>query len=334
MATCCVECFRDNEVRRRITLRGAIAYCDSCGSEGALAVHCADLSPDFTILSSMYETAEEGSRLIDLVQQHWALFSDRISDPSSLLALLFPEAGASHYVPASGGDSYVAEWEALRQELKYANRYFPTSAPPKAKMEELLGLLVVRSDALPRTYYRARIQRGEADFLPAQLGPPPAELAKSGRANPDGIPYLYLSSDRETAIAEVRPSVGDKIAIAKVRPRVGFSIIDLADPRLSVSPLRLDLDYIEGFHRAMDFLSMLSRDLSSPAPPHRTNEYIATQYLCELIKSVGYKGVRYSSSLGRGKNYAMYEVDCFDIDDEVEFVIVSEVNYDFVQSVP
>ena len=316
-------------MRRRITIGGIIAYCDSCGSERAYAVNCNDLSPDFTILSSMYSATANGDRLVDLVQQHWALFSDRIKDPSRLLALLFPEADIGLYKPASSGESFVAEWEALRDELKHVNRYFPKSAPSKAKIEELLGLLIVRSDALPRTYYRARIQRGEPDFSAAQLGPPPATLAKSGRANPDGIPYLYLSSDRETAIAEVRPSVGDRVAVATVRPRVDFSIIDLAAPRDSVSPFRLDLDYIEGFHRAMDFLAMLSRDLSSPAPPHKAGDYIATQYLCELIKSIGYKGVRYSSSLGPGRNYAMYEDNYFIVDNDVEFVDVFEVNYNF-----
>ena len=93
--------------------------------------------------------------------------------------------------------------------------------------------------------------------------------------------------------------------------------------------MRLDMDYIEGFHQAMDFLTMLSLDLSAPAPPHRVNEYIATQYLCELIKRIGYKGVRYASSLGPGKNYAIFEAAAFEIVDDVQFVVVSEVSYVF-----
>lgn len=329
MTTCCVECFRDNEIKRRIIQRGRISFCDCCQAEGGYAISCEDLAAEFSIISAMYTPVEDGRPLIDLVQQHWMLFSERIGDPASLLLLLFPEGEGKTYAPASGGESFVAGWEALRDELKYRNRFFPASAPPSAKIEELLGLLTVRSDDLPREYFRARIQHGEDDFAAEQLGAPPAKLAKSGRANPDGIPYLYLASDRDTAIAEVRPSVGDRVALARVRPRGEFNIVDLAAPSRSVSPMRLDMDYIEGFHQAMDFLTMLSLDLSAPAPPHRVNEYIATQYLCELIKRIGYKGVRYASSLGPGKNYAIFEAAAFEIVDDVQFVVVSEVSYVF-----
>ena len=38
-----------------------------------------------------------------------------------------------------------------------------------------------------------------------------------GRANPRGIPYLYLASTRETALAEVRPWIGSLISVAQFR---------------------------------------------------------------------------------------------------------------------
>ncbi|MFZ0569740.1 MAG: RES domain-containing protein [Rhodomicrobium sp.] len=34
-----------------------------------------------------------------------------------------------------------------------------------------------------------------------------------GRANPRGIPYLYLASTRDTALAEVRPWIGSHITV-------------------------------------------------------------------------------------------------------------------------
>lgn len=37
---------------------------------------------------------------------------------------------------------------------------------------------------------------------------PLSNSASEGRANPKGIPYLYVATDKETAMSEVRPSLG------------------------------------------------------------------------------------------------------------------------------
>lgn len=41
--------------------------------------------------------------------------------------------------------------------------------------------------------------------LPIERMKPLRDRAREGRANPKGIPYLYVSTHRETALAEVRP---------------------------------------------------------------------------------------------------------------------------------
>ena len=41
--------------------------------------------------------------------------------------------------------------------------------------------------------------------------------ATEGRANPKGIPYLYLASNRETALAEVRPWVGSHVSVGQFK---------------------------------------------------------------------------------------------------------------------
>lgn len=43
---------------------------------------------------------------------------------------------------------------------------------------------------------------------------PKPGCAKEGRANPKGIPVLYLATDHETAIAEVRPWIGSYVSVA------------------------------------------------------------------------------------------------------------------------
>ncbi|WP_211222764.1 RES family NAD+ phosphorylase [Paludibacterium yongneupense] len=44
----------------------------------------------------------------------------------------------------------------------------------------------------------------DAPYPIDKMGAPPKQLATHGRANPTGIPYLYLGSHPATAIAEIR----------------------------------------------------------------------------------------------------------------------------------
>jgi hypothetical protein len=51
--------------------------------------------------------------------------------------------------------------------------------------------------------------------FPPERMKPLAEKAKEGRANPKGIPFLYLSNDPDTAMAESRPWVGTYLSVGK-----------------------------------------------------------------------------------------------------------------------
>src|SRR5579883_3243042 len=46
------------------------------------------------------------------------------------------------------------------------------------------------------------------------------------RANPLGIPYLYLATTRDTALAEVRPWLGSIISLAQLKIRRDLKVID------------------------------------------------------------------------------------------------------------
>lgn len=314
MSMCCPDCFSDVEVQRRIReLSDRRGFCTRCETEGSDLIAVSELVDSFSILSLMYEPSDAGQDLSTLVQNDWSIFSAKLGSVSELLALLFPPYAATKgFSVINGGDSALESWRALRDELKSVNRFFPKNAPDPRLFSELLGRLVIHRSALSPNFYRARIRRGEAPLVLADLGAPPADRATAGRANPEGIPYLYLASDLGTAIAEVRPSVGDEIAIARFTPATDFSIIDLASPTKSISPFTLDVDDISNVHASMKFLCALSDDLSLPLPPHRIRyDYVATQFLCELIKSLGYDGVRYRSSLGGGRNFVMFYPDRF-----------------------
>ncbi|VAW49905.1 hypothetical protein MNBD_GAMMA04-1269 [hydrothermal vent metagenome] len=56
------------------------------------------------------------------------------------------------------------------------------------------------------------------------------DRASEGRANPKGIPYLYVATDKETAMSEVRPSLEAILSIGRFKPTKELSIIDFSIP--------------------------------------------------------------------------------------------------------
>ncbi len=313
MAKCCMLCFQDSaisqKVARQSTERG---YCEVCTTQRAILVDCSELNSDFSILLSLYQESADGEHLLELIERDWDIFSSAVCDKRSLLDALLPgTVGAKYIAIQSDANTAQNRWVALKDELKYRNRFFPESAPNQKELAELLGLLVISQNDLPKDFFRARVQRGEEGFGLADLMAPPVGVAQAGRANPPGLSYLYVASDPDTALAEVRPTVADVVSIAQFEAVRNFKLIDLSDPRSQISPFRLGIETLSNVRAEMAFLSMLSEDLTRPAPVHKAPfEYLATQYLCELIKRIGYDGVRYRSSLKPGGyNLAFFDVE-------------------------
>ena len=90
-------------------------------------------------------------------------------------------------------------WEEICKELMHQNRFFPQTKIDADRFDYLLYKLIIDSKEVPRVWYRARIQTGEGKFKISDMGAPPKRIASHGRANPAGIPYLYLGSTQNTA---------------------------------------------------------------------------------------------------------------------------------------
>ena len=99
----------------------------------------------------------------------------------------------------------------------YRNRYFLNETLDEDRLYELLSHLL--ADDLPSNWYRARIRAGGVNYPIAEMGAPPKRLATHGRANPPGIPYLYLGSLPDTAVAKVHPIQGKWRALPSLRLR-------------------------------------------------------------------------------------------------------------------
>jgi hypothetical protein len=144
---------------------------------------------------------------------------------------------------------------------------------------------------------------------------PLSNSAAEGRANPKGIPCLYLATTKDAAMSEVRPWVGALVSLA------AFKI---------VRPLNIiDCSVLHGqFHK----LALFDRKFFEPVPPEKfdeivwaaidtafaepvtraddTADYAPTQTLAELFRTEGYDGIAYKSHFGDdGYNVALFDLE-------------------------
>lgn len=129
-----------------------------------------------------------------------------------------------------------------------------------------------------------------------------------GRANPRGIPALYLATTRDTALAEVRPWIGAVISVAQLQIERELKVIDCSKYHARDSFLDI-LDHTksgeDGIWVAIDraFATPVSKE-------EEAKDYIPTQVLAELFKAEGYDGVVYKSLLSDdGFNITLFNLD-------------------------
>lgn len=157
-------------------------------------------------------------------------------------------------------------------------------------------------------YFRARISDTMSGFKVLEMGNPPNHLAKAGRANPQGISYLYLASEIKTTLHEARASLFDYVCIGTFRLEENIRIVNLS--RLTYDVFRLgELESLEEVMIHNSFIDKLEEELSKPKRKGDSElDYLPTQYLSELIKSMGFDGIEYKSSLyEHGYNLAIFD---------------------------
>jgi RES domain len=311
---CCATCFGDRGLRNDIipSITSSRGTCSYCSSVDELLVSPSELADVFGLLVNSYAEDPAGRPIVELFKEDWLLFDHPAMSNAQAKELLADilddgEIVRRSFVPSPKYQSdRLALWRALRTELMHENRYFPATPLDTDRLRELLDQL--HADPIPSTWFRARLQTGDDLFDIKDMGAPPKRIAGHGRANPAGIPYLYLGSAAETAVAEVRPHTGEKACVADFTVPAGLQLVDLRDPRKLVSPfLQGSEDDIGRLRSDIAFLEQVGQELTRPIVPMGASiDYVPSQYLCEFIKKCGYAGVLYRSSVSSGFNLALF----------------------------
>lgn len=311
---CCASCFGDRGLRKEISYRSTqTGTCEYCGTAAEALIEPRELADKFAALVNVYEPDPSGKLLVQWFKEDWALFKHPRMDDAHAQVLLGEilddgEMARRLFIPSARyASDRLGLWERFRQELLHENRFFPKTEIDLNRLESLLSQLVLDHGEVPNIWYRARIQSGDTAFSTNEMQAPPSKLASHGRANPAGIPYLYLASTIVTCISEVRPHTGEIACVAEFTTGNDLELVDLRSPRATISPFILTDNEAGQMRYDLTFLERLGRELTRPVRPQAAAfDYTPSQYLCEFIKKCGYDGVVYSSSVSDGINLALF----------------------------
>ena len=317
MRKCCGNCFGDTFLASQIELNAKeTGDCEFCLSKRVKLIDPSRLIDYFEALLSLYKenTDSNACGIEKLLRTDWELFEKLDSVKAEMLiGLIFDDINIvkKNYAPTIQDDKFAVKgWEDFREELKHQNRFFPKNAQATDQLKKLFDFFIAASANIPSKVYRARICDKPSGFALLDMGKPPAELTSNGRANPIGIPCLYVASDSNTAISEIRPTIGEIVSVAEFDVYENIQLVDLRSPRKTVSPFDLFEEQIKLLRRYMKYVCRLSEELTLPVSPKTAHlEYLPSQYLCEFIKHCGYDGVIYRSAMGNGVNYAIFNDD-------------------------
>lgn len=158
-----------------------------------------------------------------------------------------------------------------------------------------------------------------------KIASPPPSVAAEGRFNRKGTSYLYLASSKETAISEVRPSVGHDISIGCFMINSQIQVIDFT---------KLDFyEYAFSDNKISQYIKLNNLEMRISIPNPDKN-YSFTQCFADALLELGYDGIKFRSSLTE----SAYNLVLFQrrgatyIEGSHEAVHIQGVKYDFCES--
>lgn len=319
----CPNCFSDKELKAYISSSTVKGDCAICGSKGVPLLDLKELLDFFQELVDNFKRSAHGESLKNELQGTWGLFTNHdISDKilNQVIPLLTTDITNSTDTIVYQSDiiDNVKHWGILKEDLKWSRRYISDID----RLEDLgwdayfnTQLELRSTDRL----YRARLHNtsGIAAYSAAEMMCPPANVSTGGRANPPGIPYLYLADNPDTVLYEVRAAYLDELSLGtfKLKDAIGSTkIVDFTENTSLFQPSKVTETIKSRLLR-----EIISADLSKPMRRYDSElEYIPTQFICEYIKIfTGTNGIKFKSSVHpSGSNFVIFDqslMECIDV---------------------
>ncbi len=317
----CSCCFADTEIKSYITSESTEeGICDYCREYGDL-LDVKELLDWFTGFLNIFQPDNNGIELVDIVQSDWNIFTndtvgrDILSDVTSATNqhnLLESKVAYNDDI-----SECIRHWDILKTDIRKKWRFVVNT---ERLQEYGWDSLFSKPETIDvtRLLYRARIHQEENQdaYSIDKMYTPPAEKTSAGRANPLGIPYLYLSENPETTLYETRASYLDDVSIGtfKIKDGKQVKIVDLTN-ELSNYESPFISENITMLTKSKMLTKIISKDLAKPLRRYDSEiEYIHTQFICEYVRYVsGADGIKFNSSLdSNGINYVVFDPELFE----------------------
>lgn len=326
----CANCFNDIELKNFISANSeTTGNCNYCGSDSnSELIDFNEVSDFFSEFLAIFQVSHEGKSLIDIIAIDWNLFSKNNSD-GKLLSEILSNLNSVLQTPIAKvryNDDIlecISYWEQLKNDLKWERRFLTDIDNLFELGWDFYFSNSIHNISKEEMLYRARIHaEGQSSpFNITEMSCPVKEKISSGRANPLGIPYLYLSQSLDTTLYEVRANYLDEISIGMFRTTSdkGLDLVDFTIYHSAFSYTVLSTSISE-FAKSVLLKKLISNDLSKPLRRYDSElEYIPTQFICEFIRYItGADGILFNSSLHiGGKNIVLFNqnnIECIDVD--------------------
>lgn len=342
----CEHCFKDKEIASIICAvsRLKVGECPVCHhKEGHLYNNDIqdDLTPYFEDLLNIYTPLAklpntypktQTRSLLDDLKNRWHIFADIPHELlQEILASICRELYTNDpdlFADAVGilelyDSAYLKEhallkndnWDAFVTEIKTKNRYH--SKLINFDILEKYCSFIRKTYKAGDLFYRARISE-RSGYPISEMSAPPAGKSLEGRANAKGIVCLYVASDVDTTLHEVRAGVFDFVSVGTFQLKQDITVVDLRSIA-EISPFIEGLDYLDHAINKQ-YLEKLNTEMSkSLRRGDSTLDYVPTQYIVDFIKSIEhngvheYDGIEYNSAMNPGGyNLAIFNPDLFE----------------------
>ncbi len=317
----CANCFSDKELKGFISSSTENGDCDVCELKDQSLLNISELFDFFQELLDNFKVSEGGMSLSAKIQCNWSFFSSDIV-ANKILDFVLPSM-LTDITASNANVDYTDDiienynhWEVLKEELKWKNRFVINIE----RLEELGwdGFFNTQFKLSKDVeLFRARLHHksGLLVYKPDEMTCPQREFANGGRANPSGIPFLYLCDNQETVLYEVRASYLDELSVGTFQLKDGNDLIKLVDFTEDTPLFQPNTSTINKTIKGKLLRQKISDDLSKPMRRYDSElEYIPTQFICEFIKVfTGAFGIRFNSSLHpKGNNIVLFDQELMD----------------------
>ncbi|MEA3140012.1 MAG: hypothetical protein QOK23_2181 [Gammaproteobacteria bacterium] len=262
-----------------------------------------DLECDGNVLSAIVESLPDVSNH-DIAQGANPFYVDANYEPIDKAEARFRAEEEERWYERR----FSYQWDDFCHTVQYERRFFKI----KELLDDLFGepkeydqgaIKPVYALKSGQKIYRARLLDETLTYErlskspETELSAPPKALARAGRMNVEYIPAFYAAFAVETAVAEIRPGIGDQAAVGEFVLWKDLKVFDFT------AFTRPGGDWKEVVsHTRYDFITQMQDEISKPVRPfEKQREYIATQIVAEYLREhFNCDAVIYRSSMIKG----------------------------------